>query len=171
MKIYIVGPVASGKSTLARGLSKELDIPYQSLDEVVHIPDKSHSWGNRKREATERDQMFQSIILQPSWIIEDVGRTFFEEGLKAADRIILLEVPSSIRKYRIVKRWMKQILGIEKCIYRPGLKMLKGMFRWTRAYDTGEDNLKERIAVYKDKVVTLRNNKDIKVHLKEISKR
>ena len=38
MKIYIVGAVASGKSTLAKKLSKIWDIPYQSLDEVVHIP-------------------------------------------------------------------------------------------------------------------------------------
>ncbi len=44
MKIYIVGAVASGKSTLARELSGLTGIPYTSLDEVVHIPDKSNVW-------------------------------------------------------------------------------------------------------------------------------
>ncbi|MBM6839378.1 DNA topology modulation protein FlaR, partial [Clostridium saudiense] len=34
MKIYIVGAVSSGKSTLAKKLSKELKIPYKSLDDV-----------------------------------------------------------------------------------------------------------------------------------------
>ncbi|MDS0527739.1 deoxynucleoside kinase [Clostridium sp. SHJSY1] len=50
MKHYIGGPVSSGKSTLAKRLSEVLDISYKSLDEVVHVRDKSASWGNHKRE-------------------------------------------------------------------------------------------------------------------------
>lgn len=161
MKIYIVGAVSSGKSTLAKKLSEALSIPYHSLDEVVHITDKSHPWGNNKRDVGERDKLFKSVIQQPKWIIEDVGRPCFEDGLKEADRIVLIEVPSKIRNYRIIKRWVKQRLGIEKCMYNPGLKMLKGMFKWSKDYDTGKDNLKERILDYKEKVITLRNNKDI----------
>lgn len=34
MKLYIVGPVASGKSTLARQLSRETGIPCFHLDQV-----------------------------------------------------------------------------------------------------------------------------------------
>jgi adenylate kinase family enzyme len=162
MKIYIVGPVAGGKSTLARKLSSSLNIPYQSLDEVVHIADKNHPWGNRKRKVEERDKLFNSILEQPNWVIEDVGRPFFEEGLVKADVIILLEPSSGVRKYRIVKRWIKQRLGIEKCIYHPGFKMLKGMFKWSKAYDNGEDMLKERVAKYEEKVVRLKSNKAIK---------
>ncbi|MGF7059689.1 adenylate kinase family enzyme [Brassicibacter mesophilus] len=66
MKIYIVGSVSSGKSTLAKKLSESLNIPYKSLDEVVHIPDKSYSWGNRKRKVEERDKLFYSVIQQPN---------------------------------------------------------------------------------------------------------
>lgn len=161
MKVYIVGSVASGKSTFAKRLSEILNIPYQSLDEVVHISDKSHPWGNRKRQVDERDNLFQSIIQQQRWIIEDVGRPCFEDGLKEADMIILLEVSTRIRDYRIIKRWIKQRLGIEKCIYKPGYKMLKGMFKWSRDYDTGKDGLKERIVTYQDKIINLRSNKDI----------
>ncbi len=97
MKIYIVGSVSSGKSTLAKKLSETLRIPYRSLDEVVHIPDKSNPWGNRKRKVEERDKLFYSVIQQPKWIIEDVGRACFEEGLKKADKIILLEISTKIR--------------------------------------------------------------------------
>lgn len=165
MKIYIVGPVSSGKSTLAKKLSETLSIPYQSLDEVVHIPDKSNPWGNRKRQDEERDKLFQSVIQQPKWIIEDVGRPCFEDGLKEADTIVLLEVSTRIRNYRIIKRWIKQRLGIEKCIYNPGYKMLKSMFKWSKKYDTGKDNLKERIDTYQEKVINLRNNKDIDAFL------
>jgi adenylate kinase family enzyme len=161
MKIYIVGPVASGKSTLAKRLAETLNIPYQPLDEVVHVPDKSHPWGNRKRPVEERDKLFQWVIQQSNWVIEDVGRPFFEEGLVEADTIVLLDISVKIRNYRIIKRWIKQRLGIEKCIYNPDYKMLKSMFKWSKDYDTGKDNLRERIAIYQKKVVTLRNSKDI----------
>jgi adenylate kinase family enzyme len=163
MKIYIVGPVASGKSTLAKRLAETLNIPYQPLDEVVHVPDKSHPWGNRKRPVEERDKLFQWVIQQPDWVIEDVGRPFFEEGLVEAEAIVLLDIPVKIRNYRIIKRWIKQRLGIEKCIYNPRFEMLKCMLRWSKDYDAGKDNLKARISPYQEKTVTLRNNKDINV--------
>ena len=165
MKIYIVGSVSSGKSTLAKKLSETLSAPYQSLDEVVHVPDKSDPWGNRKRQVEERDKLFCSVIQQPNWIIEDVGRPCFEEGLKEADIIVLLDVSLRIRNYRIIKRWIKQWLGIEKCIYNPRLEMLKCMLQWSKDYDAGKDNLKFRISLYREKVITLRNNKDINAFL------
>ena len=170
MKIYIVGPVSSGKSTLAQELSITLNIPYKSLDEVVHIPDKFNVWGNRKRGVEERDKLFHSVIQQPKWIIEDVGRPCFEEGLNQADIIVLLDVSTQIRQYRIIKRWIKQRLGVEKCIYNSGFKMLKSMFKWTKAYDNGKDNLKERIMTYQEKVITLRNNRGINVFLEQCVK-
>jgi adenylate kinase family enzyme len=162
MKIYIVGPVASGKSTLGKKLSETLGIPYQSLDEVIHFPDKSNPWGNSKREPNEVDKLFQSVIQQQSWIVEDVGRPCFEQGFKEADTIVLLEVPTKIRNYRIIKRLIKQRLGIEKCIYNPGYRMLKSMFKWSKNYDTGKDKLKERIGKHKHKVTILKSHKDIR---------
>lgn len=161
MKIYIVGSVSSGKSTLAKKLSKTLKIPYQSLDEVVHVPDKSNPWGNRKRKVEERDNLFYSVINQKDWIIEDTGRPCFEDGLKGADTIILLEISKKIRNYRIIKRWIKQRLRIEKCIYNPRYEMLKCMLKWAKDYDLGKDKLKDRISTYQEKVIVLRNNKDI----------
>lgn len=90
MKIYIVGAVSSGKTTLAKKLSEKLNIRYQSLDEVVHIPYKTNPWGNRKRLIEEQDNMYYSVIQQSMWIIEDTGRPCFVEGLKVADTIVLL---------------------------------------------------------------------------------
>lgn len=168
MRIYIIGSVSSGKSTLAKKLSKTLNIQYQSLDEVVHIPDKSSPWGNRKRSIEERDKLFYSLIQQPNWIIEDVGRPCFEKGLMEADKIVLLEIPKKIRNYRIIKRWIRQRLGIEKCIYNPRYKMLKCMLQWSKDYDLGKDKLKERILSYQDKVIILKNDKDINMFIEKL---
>lgn len=165
MKIYIVGAVASGKSTLARELSGVTGIPYTSLDEVVHIPDKSNVWGNRKRQVDERDRLFNTIISQKDWLIEDTGRTCFEEAFKAADSIVLIKLPPRVRNYRIMKRWIKQRTGIEKCSYTPSVQMLKSMFKWSKEYEIGRDGLKLRLSTYKDKIIILRSNKDIKEFL------
>lgn len=165
MKLYIVGPVSSGKSTLSKLLSNKLNIPYTSLDEVVHIPDNEHPWGNRKREVSERDDLFHSIISKREWIIEDVGRPCFEYGMRNADIIILLDILPFVRNIRILKRWLMQRIGIEKCIYKPDIKMLKGMYRWSKDYDIGKDTLKERLFIYEEKVIVLKNNKDIRNYL------
>ncbi len=170
MRIYIVGAVSSGKSTFGRQLSAKLQIPYQSLDELVHIPDKSEPSGNRKRSLEERYAMFASILSRKDWIMEDVGRPCFAEAQKEADLILLLELPARIRRFRIIKRWIKQRLRIERCIYKPTFKMLRNMLQWSKDYDTGKDNLKDRIALYKEKIIILRNNKDISKFLINISK-
>lgn len=47
MKLYIIGSVASGKTTLAKRLSEITNIHYATLDEIVYEPDKSSAWGNR----------------------------------------------------------------------------------------------------------------------------
>lgn len=168
MKIYIVGAVSSGKTTLAKSLSATLHLPYHSLDEMVHITDPEAAWGNRKRSIIERDSLFHSAIRQPSWIIEDVGRPCFEEGLKEAETILLLETSTRIRNCRIIIRWFKQRLNLEYCIYTPSLTMLTSMLRWSKDYDLGKDNLKERIAVYQDKIIILRNRFDIQGYLNSL---
>ena len=48
MKIYIIGSVASGKTTLVKRLYGTTNIHYTTLDEIVHEPEKSSVWGSKK---------------------------------------------------------------------------------------------------------------------------
>ena len=41
------------------------------------------------------------------------------------------------------------------------------MLQWSKNYDIGKDKLKERISLYREKVITLRNNNDIKAFLEK----
>ena len=161
MKIYIVGAVSSGKSTLAKKLSNQLNTPHTSLDDIVYEIDKSNPLSNIKRSDLERDGLFYSIIKWENWIIEDVGRSCFKDGLKESDKIILLETNKYLRNYRILKRFFKQKFKLEKSSYNPTLKMLKNMLQWSKDYDSGKDKLKSKISIYKEKVIVLRNTKDI----------
>ena len=83
------------------------------------------------------------------------------EGMEQSDYILLLEIPLVVRRKRIVTRWIKQRLGLEKCIYRPHLAMLRAMFRWAKNYDTGEDGTKGRVLRFKEKTIVLHNQREI----------
>ena len=98
MRIYIVGSVGSGKTTLARRISELTGVPFYSLDEVVHTEDPSGSWGNRKRSDAERDTLFYGILAESDYIMEDAGRECFIEGMRRADIVILLEIPLWVRR-------------------------------------------------------------------------
>ena len=161
MKLYIVGSVASGKSTLARRLSAKTGIPCYALDSFVHKPDKAGAFGNTKRSETERDELFAEA-LQGDCILEDTGRACFAEGLRRADRIVVLDLPRRVRYRRILLRYIKQKLGIEPCGYTPSLKMVRCMFRWAKAFDTGADGVKQRAAPYADKTVVLRSLAEVR---------
>lgn len=171
MKIYIVGSVGSGKSTLARSISSITGIPCVHLDEVVHVEDRADSWGNHKRPVEERDAQFRDILSKDDYIIEDAGRACFSEGMLEADTIVLLDPPPRTVRRRILLRFMKQNLGIEKCIYKPHFKMLKSMFKWAKDYQVGEDSIKARLAPFQDKTVILTDNKAIRHYLSELDRR
>lgn len=160
MKLYIVGSVASGKSTLARRLSEKTGIPCFHLDAVVYASDPGSTWGNKKRPEAERERLF-SEALQGDCILEDTGRACFLEGLRRADQIVVLELPLWVRYKRIFLRHIKQKLGMEACGYKPSLKMVRGMLRWARDFDTGADGVKRRVAPFQSKTVVLRSQAEI----------
>ena len=167
MKIYIVGSVASGKSTLARQVSEKIGVKCYHLDEVVYVKDENSTEGNRKRSPEERDALFQKI-LSTDYFIEDTGRACFTEGLRLADRIVVLDIPYCIRVFRIIRRHVRQVLGIEKTTYRPSLNMVRMMFKWAKNFDTGEDGVKARVEPFSEKVVILSSTGAVKRFLRYI---
>ncbi|HWQ57403.1 MAG TPA: DNA topology modulation protein FlaR [Clostridia bacterium] len=166
-KIYITGPVGAGKSTLARRLAKEFGFACCELDSVVYEPDPTKPNGNRKRTIAARDALLEAALSGGRWVAEDAGRAYFEHLMQRADSIILLEPPAAVRLWRIVRRWIRQNLGLEACGYTPDWGMLKLMFRWTRQYETDADGVRARAAKYTDKVSLIRNERDIRRYVRE----
>lgn len=162
MRIYIVGSVASGKTTLAKKLSNKLGIKCTHLDGIVHIKDKTNKeWGNIRRTDEEINGLFKSTIMKPNWVIEDAGRKTFSEGMEVADMIVYLKPSILVRRMRVMTRFIKQKLGMEECLYTPSIHMLKFMFKALNNYETGKDDLESRLNQYTNKVVTLSSHKEI----------
>ena len=157
MKIYIIGPTGSGKTTLSERLSKKYNIKCYELDLLVYDDDNNHI----KRLPEVRDNMFNEILKKKSWIIEDVGRQIFKKGRQESDIIYYINIPRIIVYKRVITRWLKQRLGKERYNYPPTFKYLIDMLKITKGYFKKEQAKINSLSQYKDKVVYL-NYKDIK---------
>ena len=147
MKILIIGPVASGKTTVAKKISEHTGIKHYEIDSIVHN-DKN----NIKRSENEQINIINQINKNGDWIIEGTLRKNLYILLDLADKVIYIDIPLRIRRRRIILRYLKQKLGIEKCNYIPNKEMLKNMFRWTNDYEKEKNKFERNLRKYKDKV-------------------
>ncbi|GMK46288.1 MULTISPECIES: hypothetical protein [Paenibacillus] len=149
-KIFIVGIVASGKTTLAKQLSEQLRIPWYELDAIVHHRIES---GRTKRTAEEQLEIIMDIDRNGSWILEGTDRDSYQFLYQMAEKIIFVDTPLKVRRWRIVSRFLKQKLGLEPCHYKPDLHMLRMMFKWTNDFERNKTAFEAKLQEHGDKVV------------------
>ena len=149
----IIGPVGSGKTYFSEKLSEKLNIKKYELDKVSWDDDN----GNVKRSPEEVKKLFDKILKNKSWIIEDIGRDKFRQGREEADVIYYL---------KLSKRWVKQRLGLERYNYPPNFEQFLYYYSTVRSFYKKEKALLKSLEEYKDKVVFL-NKKMINEILNE----
>ena len=154
MKILIVGTVGTGKTTLARKLSKEYNIKYYEIDSIVH-----DDVNKKKRTPQQQNEIISNINKEDGWIIEGVLRENLEYLLETAEKIIYLDIPKNIRNKRILTRYIKQKIGIEKSNYKPNIDMLKMMFKWSNEFEKNRDEFENKLNKYVDKLEVIGNEK------------
>lgn len=157
-KIYIIGIVASGKTTLSKEMSKKLNIPCYELDSIVH---HKTGEGRYKRTPEQQVEVINEIDNAGDWIIEGTYRKSCHKLFDMADKIVFLDTPLWKRKYRIFLRFIKQQLHIEKCNYKSDIKMLKLMYKWTDDFEKNREEFKKMLSEYDDKLITVKNAKDL----------
>lgn len=157
MKIYIIGPSGSGKTTLSKSLAKKYYTKAYELDCVVYDDFDHH----RKRTDQEISDIFNQLLKQKTWIIEDVGRDRFNKGLEKADKIYYLKIPKKIVMIRVIKRWIKQRLGKESYNYPPTFYQLYDMIRIANNYYKKEPEKLKKLMKYENKVTYL-TDKELK---------
>ncbi|MET3698922.1 AAA family ATPase [Bacillus oleivorans] len=149
-RIHIIGSVGSGKTTLARQLSKSLQIPFYELDNIVWTRSKQ---GDIRNRPDVRDQKLAAIVQGNEWIIEGVHHTWVQDSFKKADLIIFLDTSFSKRKYRIIKRFILQKLKMEKSNYKPSIKIFIKMFEWNRHFEhISKHEILHILEVYQEKL-------------------
>ena len=99
-RIYIFGLTASGKTTLAKILSKKLNIKTYSLDDIVF----KKKWNERYSQKIQRKKL-REIYTKTKWIIEGVHtKDWIKPVVSRADKVIFLNIP----KLTLIKRALKR---------------------------------------------------------------
>ena len=149
MKIYIIGPVGSGKTTFSKKLAEKYNIKRYELDKVSW--DDEH--GNVKRSDEEALKIFNKILKNKSWIMEDVGREKFKQGRVDADIIYYIKL-SRLKSYlRVTKRWLKQRLGKETYNHPPTIKQFFYFISTVNSYYGKKKKKLKGLEEFSDKVV------------------
>jgi len=138
MKILIIGAVGTGKTTLAKKLSKKYNIKYYEIDSIVHDDNNG-----QKRSFEEQDKIITKINKENDWIIEGTLRKNLYYLLDLAEKIIYLDIPKRKRNIRIFIRYIKQKLKIEKSNYKPTIKILKQLYKWSNEHENNKNELEK----------------------------
>jgi len=155
-KIHICGIYGCGKSALAKKLSKSLDIPYYSLDDIKYKIKYCEI-----RPIQERINIVKKICRKEKWITEGTWSNYAEEAFKKADLIILIRVPIYTSCYRILKRFLKR--KKEKGDNLIGaLKLMLQVYNYYKNEEPVSFKAhKNLIQKYKKRVIILKNNREI----------
>ena len=156
MKIDIICSVASGKTTLAAELSAKYKVPYYQKDNIVWERTEN---GDKKRRKEVRDKMFLDILARDSWIVEGSPRKCLNESFEMCDYIILLDVNILVRLYRVLRRWIKQRMGKEKCNTKPTISFLKWNIKWVFEFDKHKKQFLKQLKNY-EKLRVFKNSKE-----------
>ncbi len=153
MKIHIIGGPGSGKTYLASRLAKELAIPHYDLDDL-QWDNQAADYGT-KRDPKERDEMLRQILSQNDWIIEGVYYAWCGQCFEEADKIYLLRVPRRKYRCRIICRFIRRKLGLEKG-KKETIKSLSDLLKWADQFQSKNlPEIQEILEKYREKVILL----------------
>ena len=152
LKIYIIGGPGAGKTYLASRLAEESKIPHYDLDDL-QWDNKADAYGV-KRDPAERDRLLCEILEQTDWIIEGVYYAWCGRCFEDADKIYLLRVPRRTYRYRLIRRFIRRKLGLEKGKKETVGSLLR-LLEWADAYQ-GRNlvEIENILQNYPDKVIT-----------------
>ena len=97
-RIIIIGCPGSGKSTFSKELAKILNLPLVHLDKLFWKP----NWQEVSKE--EFDNLLIAELEKPAWILDGNFSRTLELRLQYADHVILMNYPTAVCVFRILKR-------------------------------------------------------------------
>lgn len=160
MKIHIIGGSGTGKSYLAEKLAEKYNIAHYDLDDL--------QWDNHagtygvKMPVEKKNALLQDILSKNDWIMEGVYYKWVLQCFEDADRIYVLEIPRYLYRFRIIKRFIKRKLYLEKG-KKETLKSLHDLLKWTDKFQTvNMSEIKKILDQYNNKVIFLKSREDIR---------
>lgn len=115
----------------------------------------------------KRNALLQEILCNGEWIIEGVYYAWVQQSFDEADIIYVLDIPKYLCKTRIIIRFIKRKLGIQKG-KKETLKSVYNLLKWTGTFQNKHlKEIKSILEKYDSKVIWVSNKKDIQKIIQE----
>ncbi len=167
-RIHIVGPPASGKTTLAQKLATSLKVPFYELDYIAW----EEGFPKTERSLEDRLSDISRITTQPAWITEGIFLIWTDELLRSANHIVWLDMPLRLTLKRIIfRRLRRSLTGID--LPSSLLKQLQ-FLKYIGLYYFGKRPVDTRIftanhlMAYQNKLIHCRHPSEVEAFIKSI---
>lgn len=164
MKVHIIGCSGTGKSFFAGQLSRCYHLPHYDLDDLFW--DNSANQYGARNSAERRAEQLKEILKQDDWVIEGVYYAWLQDSFKAADIIFILDLPKRIFQFRLIRRFVRRKLGIEKG-KKETLNSFIALLKWADQYE--RQNLPKIYSIlekHKQKVIVIHKSKELLRYIK-----
>jgi len=105
MRICIMGPSNSGKSTLAHAIGRAQKLEVVHLDQLHHLPHTDWT----PRPADEFATLHDQRIKGSRWVVDGNYSRLLPQRLERATGFILLDAPTTVSLYRYFRRcWFER---------------------------------------------------------------
>lgn len=165
MKITIIGPSASGKSTLARKISAQFDIPRIEIDRIWFKNDGHKNLNTENKVQKEivsqkiQQEIEEFLAQNDEWVIDGTYSKIQPLIADQADVVVLIKRPLLARVMSHISRVLK---GQDR---HPEVTRTQDLFfintiikRWRKKENTKIEELADQ---FKDKLVVLKSFRDI----------
>jgi adenylate kinase family enzyme len=104
-RIAVMGTTCSGKTTLARTLAEQLDVPYLELDALFWGP----GWTKPVKEDFRR--RVEPFVREEAWVVDgNYTSTLGDLVLRHADTVVWLDLPLPRVLWRVWKRTIGRVV-------------------------------------------------------------
>lgn len=168
MKITIIGNVGSGKTTLARNISKKLNIPHIQLDriwfEVGGLKSENRQGEGRERVQTATREKVDALTRETDWVSDGWYKRIQPMITERADRLIFLDIPIWRRTVNHLRRMFSSDRHPELSKWND----IKFFYEIFKRRFTHDPVMRAFLSEYKNKTIILRNYKEVENFLKKI---
>lgn len=166
MRIHIIGGSGTGKTYLAKRLSVKFNIPHFDLDDLFW--DNTSSQYGVKMPVDKRNNMLNDILRKRDWIIEGVYYDWLDESFKEADTIVLLDIPKSVCRFRIICRFLKRKIGVESA-KQETITSLINLLKWTNKFQNRNlPQIYAKLNNYTEKTRVLHRKREVNNYIKSV---
>jgi hypothetical protein len=166
-RIAVIGNGGGGKSTMCRQLSRALNIPSHSIDNIQWKP------GWQRASDEEFQEKHEQILAQETWIIDGFGpMEAIQQRFELADTLIFVDHPLYIHYWWAAKRQFMSIFrgypgGPEGCSLLPVTRRMFQTIRYVHYHMRPQ--LVAMIETFREnkRVIDIRSPREMRVFMQQ----